>query len=225
MVKEVPLCACICWGVVTLSASVFSACLSLLWICIMPTHNCARMCVCVSVRVAFRGLGWFCCAVSVTYWAGLVGVPWLRCAVFTLSIYSSKHSWIYYSSHSLPPFPLYLFFFSLFYISPWFPADFFWLAFSNRLLSSGGVSVDSQGWFPLCRGQDWVLYHSPWTRSLLYFYFHFLNKHKLWMKWLKEWRRTKLAHLKACLLRKTGMRHIYLKGFLPKTMQNAVLKA
>lgn len=32
MVKEVPLCVCVCWGVVALSASAFFACLSLLWI-------------------------------------------------------------------------------------------------------------------------------------------------------------------------------------------------
>lgn len=177
MVKQVPLCICVCWGVVALSASVFSACLSPLWIsasCQSATVS-ARTSVCVSVHVALGGLCWFCCAVSVTYWAGLVGVPWLRCSVFTPSIYSPKHSQIYYTSYSLPPFSLYLFFFPLFYISPWFPADFFWLVISNQLLSSGGVSVDSQGSFPLCRGQDWVLYHSHWTRSVLYFCFRILN--------------------------------------------------
>lgn len=176
MAKEVPRCICVCWGVAALSASLFSACLSPLWIsasCQSATVR-ARAFVLASAHIALRGLCWFCCAVSVTYWAGLVGVPWLRCAVFTPSIYSPKHSRIYYPSRSLPPFPLY-FFFSLFYISPWFPADFFWLVISNQLLSSGVVSVDSQGSFPLCRGQDWVLYHSHWTRSVLHFYFHVLN--------------------------------------------------
>lgn len=119
MVKQVPLCICVCWGVVALSASVFSACLSPLWIsasCQSATVS-ARTSVCVSVHVALGGLCWFCCAVSVTYWAGLVGVPWLRCAVFTPSIYSPKHSRIYYTSYSLPPFSLYLFFSSVLYIS------------------------------------------------------------------------------------------------------------
>lgn len=77
----------------------------------MPIRDCARAFVLASAHGALRGLCCFCCAVSVTYWAGLVGVPWLRCAVFTPSIYSPKHSQIYNPSHSLPLFPLYLFFF------------------------------------------------------------------------------------------------------------------
>lgn len=120
MAKEVPRCICVCWGVAALSASLFSACLSPLWIsasCQSATVR-ARAFVLASAHIALRGLCWFCCAVSVTYWAGLVGVPWLRCAVFTPSIYSPKHSRIYYPSRSLPPFPLYLFFFlSVLYIS------------------------------------------------------------------------------------------------------------
>ena len=106
-----PLCICAGWGVVHCQP----ACLPRACHCSGSQHHanprlCTRACVCASVHVALRGLCWFCCAVSVTYWAGLVGVPWLRCAVFTPSIYSPKHSQPYYTSHSLPLF-LFLFFF------------------------------------------------------------------------------------------------------------------
>lgn len=107
-----PLCICVCWGVVMCCQPACSPCAchcsgsqhhANAWFC-----GCVR--VCARVHVALRVLCWFCCAVSVTYWAGLVGVPWLRCAVFTPSIYSPKHSQIYYPLSVTPFSPLFVFF-------------------------------------------------------------------------------------------------------------------
>lgn len=78
-----------------LSASLFSMCLSLLWIgalgpSILPIGElCVIVWVCASVRVhvALRALCWFCSAVSVTHWAGSVGVPWFPpCCVYSICL-------------------------------------------------------------------------------------------------------------------------------------------
>lgn len=173
MVKEVPLCVCVCWGVVALSASAFFACLSLLWI---PAS-------CQSATVRARVFVLACMLPSEDFVESAVQCQWHierawwespgYVALCLLHLFTPQNTLEFITPLTLSLlFPSICFFFSLFYISPWFPADFFWLVISNQLLSSGGVSVDSQGSFPLCRGQDWVLYHSHWTRSVLYFYFH-----------------------------------------------------
>lgn len=90
-------------------------CLSLLWIgalgpSILPFGElcvivwmCAYVCVCV--HVALRALCWFCSAVSVTHWAGSVGVPWLlSCCVYSICLLP-KNTQIYYPSLS-PSFSL-----------------------------------------------------------------------------------------------------------------------
>lgn len=70
-------------------------CLSLLWIgalgpSILPIGElCVIVWVCayVCVHVALRALCWFCSAVSVTHWAGSVGVPWFpSCCVYSICL-------------------------------------------------------------------------------------------------------------------------------------------
>lgn len=49
--------------------------------------DCVGGCVCVCVRVALRALCWFYSAVSVTHWAGSVGVPWFpSCCVYSICL-------------------------------------------------------------------------------------------------------------------------------------------
>lgn len=70
-------------------------CLSPLWIgalglSILPIGElCVIVWVCayVCVHVALRALCWFCSAVSVTHWAGSVGVPWFpSCCVYSICL-------------------------------------------------------------------------------------------------------------------------------------------
>lgn len=78
-----------------LSASLFSMCLSQLWIgavgpSILPIGELCvivREFVCACACVALKALCWFCSAVSVTHWAGLVGVPWFpSCCVYSICL-------------------------------------------------------------------------------------------------------------------------------------------